>query len=136
MATGHDKKGTPVENWDLFTLAGAGAPRSNANDMLIYVGANLGLIKTNLLQVMQQTHIRMASGTPNDTIGMAWLISSQFGSQIIWHNGGTGGFQTFIGFDEKRKTGVVVLSNSANRIDDLGFHFLDRFPVNEYHREN
>jgi serine-type D-Ala-D-Ala carboxypeptidase/endopeptidase len=135
MATGHDKTGTPVENWDLSTLAGAGALCSSANDMLIYVRANLGLIKTNLLQVMQQTHITLVLGTPHNNIGMAWLISRPLADKIIWHNGGTGGFQTFIGFDEERKIGVVVLSNSANQIDDLGFHFLDsRIPVKEYHK--
>ncbi len=136
MATGHDKKGTPVENWDVSTLAGAGALRSSANDMLIYVGANLGLIKTDLAHVMQQTHIMINSGTPYYNIGMAWLISRRFGNEIIWHNGLTGGFQTFIGFDEKNKTGVIVLSNSTNKINDLGFHFLDsRIPVEEYHKE-
>jgi D-alanyl-D-alanine-carboxypeptidase/D-alanyl-D-alanine-endopeptidase len=46
LAKGYDSKGVPISNWDLPTLAGAGALRSSINDMLIYVEANLGLIKT------------------------------------------------------------------------------------------
>jgi hypothetical protein len=49
------------------------------------------------------------------------------GSEIVWHNGGTGGYRTFAGFDPKAKTGVVVLSNYFPQagVDDLGFHLLD-----------
>lgn len=31
----------------------------------------------------------------------------------MWHNGGTGGFRSFIGFNAKAEKGVVVLSNST-----------------------
>ena len=43
FATGHNRFGEPVRHWDVPTLAGAGALRSTANDMLKYVSANLGL---------------------------------------------------------------------------------------------
>ncbi len=42
-----------------------------------------------------------------------------------WHNGGTGGFRTFAGFDPQTQTGVVVLTNSNTGADDLGFYLLD-----------
>jgi hypothetical protein len=44
---------------------------------------------------------------------------------VVWHNGGTGGYHSFVGFDRKRGVGVVVLSNSTNDIDDIGFHLVD-----------
>jgi hypothetical protein len=43
----------------------------------------------------------------------------------VWHNGGTGGFHSFCGFDPVSRTGVVVLANSTEDIDDIGFHLLD-----------
>lgn len=136
IATGYDKKGLPAENWGLSTLAGAGALRSSTNDMLIYLGANLGLIKTNLTPMMMKSHIQSASGTPDYDIGLGWLLSDPFDThdiQIVWHNGGTGGYSAFIGFEEKKKTGVVILSNSANDVSDIGFHILEsRFPMNMY----
>ena len=33
------------------------------------------------------------------------------GLNIFWHNGGTGGYVSFIGFDPEHQTGVVILSN-------------------------
>jgi len=37
-----------------------------------------------------------------------------FDTEIVWRNGGTGGYRSFIGFDRKKRKGVVVPSNSAN----------------------
>jgi len=46
LANGHNQALKPVPNWDLPTLAGAGALRSTVNDMLKFVAANLGLTKS------------------------------------------------------------------------------------------
>lgn len=54
-------------------------------------------------------------------IGLGWHIRNN----ITWHNGGTGGFRTFAGFDPDKKMAVVVLTNSTTGADDLGFHLLD-----------
>lgn len=48
-----------------------------------------------------------------------------FGSNVWWHNGGTGGYRSFAGVDAERRRGVVVLSNTALSVDDIGFHLLD-----------
>ena len=42
LAIGHDSSLRRVENWDLPTLAGAGALRSTAHDLLNFLAANLG----------------------------------------------------------------------------------------------
>ena len=41
LAPGHDAMGKPTSNWDLPTLAGAGALRSTADEMLTFLRANL-----------------------------------------------------------------------------------------------
>ena len=46
-------------------------------------------------------------------------------SGIIWHNGETGGYRSFIGFTADRRHGVVILSNTAVDLDDLGFATLN-----------
>jgi len=126
LAIGHNESEKPVTNWDLPTLAGAGALRSTVNDMLIFVAANLGLIKSPLDSAIILSHIIRDSTTiPDVDIGMNWLIYKKFGSPIIWHDGGTGGYSTFIGFDENSKKGIVVLSNSVNWVGDIGLHFLN-----------
>lgn len=44
-----------------------------------------------------------------DSVGMTWMIDEQ--NNIIWHNGATSDFNSYIGFTNDKKKGVVVLSN-------------------------
>ncbi|MFH1616571.1 MAG: serine hydrolase [Planctomycetota bacterium] len=125
MAVGYaDSVKTP--NWKFDALAGAGALRSTARDMVKFLRANMGLEKTPLLNAMQNTHVpRVDTDMPNMKIGLAWHILKTDNAEIVWHNGGTGGFRSFIGFVRDRKLGVVVLANSSQSVDDIGFHLLD-----------
>ena len=131
LATGHDLGGRPVANWDLPTLAGAGALRSTANDLLDFLAANMGLGESPLAAALEATHVRQANAGSTDLdIGLGWFILNAAGNQIFWHDGGTGGYRTFAGFDKNRQLGVVVLSNSANSVIDIGLHLLDgAFPL-------
>lgn len=132
LALGHDGDGHVVPNWDLPTLAGAGALRSTAADMLTFLVANLDSTSSPLSRALQQTHgERHATDNPNLKIGLAWHILSRPAGKIVWHNGGTGGYRSFIGFDPARRVGVVVLCNNGNEnVDDIGFHLLDEtFPL-------
>jgi CubicO group peptidase (beta-lactamase class C family) len=134
LAGGHNPALLPVPNWDLPTLAGAGAIRSTVNDMLKFVAANLGLNKSPLLAAMQMAHqSRHDTGVPDLEIGLNWHIFKKFDTVIVWHNGGTGGYHSFIGFDPKARKGVVVLSNSSNDIDDIGRHLLvSQYPLAKF----
>lgn len=126
LAQGHDGNLRPVANWDIPTLAGAGALRSTVNDMLKFVAANLGLTESALSAVLQDAQQPREDHGPGGTrVGLAWLISSKDGVTITWHNGQTGGYHSFVGFDRERRRGVVVLSNASTSIDDIGFHLLE-----------
>ena len=134
LATGHNQTLKPVGNWDLPTLAGAGALRSTVNDMLKFVAANLGLKKSPLLAAMEKAQqSQRETGQADLSIGLNWHILKKFDSEMIWHNGGTGGYHSFIGLDKKNRKGVVVLSNSANDIDDIGRHLLvNQYPIAKF----
>ena len=126
LAIGHSVQLRPVANWDLPTLAGAGALRSTVNDMLTFAEANLGLGESPLREEMAETHqSRRDFSAPGMRIGLGWVIRGGHGRELHWHNGGTGGNRSFLGFDLESRTGVVVLSNSGDSVDDLGFHLLD-----------
>jgi CubicO group peptidase (beta-lactamase class C family) len=127
LATGHDAAFEATPNWNLPTLAGAGALRSTANDMLSFLAAQLGYKKSSLDSAIAQTRSQWISAGTGMEIGLGWLKRPKKDGEIIWHNGGTGGYRSFAGFDLKTKTGVVVLTNVFTQagIDDLGFHFLD-----------
>ncbi len=125
LATGHSKMGQPASNWDLPTLAGAGALRSSVNDMLKFVSANLKLDNASLKTAFETTQSARRDAGSGTKIGLGWHITTRYGSEIIWHNGGTGGYRSFIGFDKKSQRGVVVLTNSENDCDDIGLHLLE-----------
>jgi CubicO group peptidase (beta-lactamase class C family) len=116
------------QNWDIPTLAGAGALRSSANDMIAFLSANLELSETPLHAAMEETHTpRIDTDIPDSRIGLGWITTSpDEGPSYTWHNGGTGGYRTFAGFCTATRTGVVVLTNSGSKSsDDIGMHLLN-----------
>jgi D-alanyl-D-alanine-carboxypeptidase/D-alanyl-D-alanine-endopeptidase len=133
LAIGHDGGLQPVSNWDFGVLAGLGALRSTGDDLLTFLAANLGIGKSPLAAAMaSMLATRRSTGTPNLKIALGWHISRRNGGDIIWHNGGTGGYCSWIGFNPKSRTGVVVLSNTSTAagVDDIGGHLLDpTFPL-------
>lgn len=125
LAMGYSQ-GAQVSNWDIPTLAGAGAIRSSVHDMLIYLAANMGLKKTKSYPAMQLSHQPRHDKAGGGTqVGLGWHISKGAEGDVIWHNGGTGGYRTFAGFVQEMGKGVVVLTNSDKGADDLGFHLLN-----------
>lgn len=112
LAPGHSPDGEAVPNWD-FTdaCASAGAVRSTMPDMLKYLKANMDPGSTPLAEAIALSH--QPAGDPEGTggkIGLCWLLNRQSGA--VWHNGGTGGYRSFLGFFPKQQVGVVVLCNS------------------------
>ena len=57
-------------------------------------------------------------------MGYGWFTDRIDGQEITWHNGGTGGFRSFMGFDRTTGRGVVVLANTDREVDTLGRHLL------------
>lgn len=126
LAKGH--AGTrEVPNWDIPTLAGAGALRSTARDMIVFLKANMGLTETALLPVLQETHrSRAQAGSSRMHIGLGWHLRKGKKGETVWHNGGTGGYRTFAGFLDDGTRGAVVLTNSTGKgMDDIGFNLVD-----------
>jgi CubicO group peptidase (beta-lactamase class C family) len=122
LAPGHDISGNAAKNWDLDALAGAGAIRSTANDMLRYLKANMGIAPSPLAAAMKFAQQPRSDMTKIMRIGLAWMTTNK---GIIWHNGETGGYRSFLGFTADGRRGVVILSNTAADADDLGFATLD-----------
>ena len=128
LARGYDAQGVPTKNWDLPTLAGAGALRSSANDMLRFAAAALGAPGTppavaSALAEAERPR-RDLAGAAKSQIGLNWFTVKPGSIEIVWHNGGTAGYRTFLGLDKAHQRGVVVLA-SGNSADDIGRHALD-----------
>jgi serine-type D-Ala-D-Ala carboxypeptidase/endopeptidase len=133
FAAGHSADMVTAPEWDIPTLAGAGALRSTANDLLLFLAAMMGYTNNPLAEAQKTTlSITRPTGSPFMDSGLGWVIDTRGGGQIIWKNGGTGGYRAFIGYSPQTRIGIVALSNASTGegMDDIGLHLLDsRFPL-------
>ena len=98
-----------------------------------YAPAGLGAwsTATDLAKLVQATMAGTAPGAAaaeprfdagdGERIGYGWFTEAD---GITWHNGGTGGFSTYAGFDRADGRGVVVLSNTDQSVTNLGRELL------------
>lgn len=127
LADGHLPNGKVTAHWTLpVDFAGVGGVRATLDDMVAYTQAQLGLRASPLpLAATQQLQ---ATVGPRRA-AMNWMIASLNGADIVSHEGGTGGFSSFVAFDPARKRGVVILSDTAmtsvGGLGSLGLHLLD-----------
>ena len=125
FATGHHLA-QPVSYWDVPGLAGAGALRSNIKDMAHFLAANMDEGEVPIHALLSQCHQQQYSPTPGFAVGLGWMLSTSNQTELVWHNGGTGGFRSYIGFNPKLKKGIVILSNSTEDWpDEFGLLVLD-----------
>ncbi|HXY33383.1 MAG TPA: serine hydrolase, partial [Planctomycetaceae bacterium] len=112
FAPGHTEDGRPAANWDLPVLAGAGAVRSTANDMLLLAAANLAPPKNKLGEALELawTIQRKPLQKGEPPLGLGWLVMRD-GTR--WHNGQTGGYHSMILMNRKNKSSVILLTNTA-----------------------
>jgi CubicO group peptidase (beta-lactamase class C family) len=122
LTHGYDEQGNPTGYWDFAALAGAGALRSTAVDLLVFAGAQLGNQKGNLGDAIRLTHQVTFTGTAK--LGLAWHLISPGRDELLFHNGGTAGYRTFLAVNPKNKTAVVLLSNSAMGPDETGIELM------------
>lgn len=96
----------------------AGAIISDIEDMALYLSYYMNPEHTYISDtyselksinannpMYEKLNIRM------DKIGMTWLIDEK--NNIIWHNGGTSNFNSYIAFNKDKDIGVVVLGNTS-----------------------
>ncbi len=95
----------------------AGALTSNIFDMLSYAQMQLESepyfsdCHKSLKAINASTEDYKTMGIHMDEIGMSWIMDEENG--IIWHNGGTGAYNCYLGFRPETGMAVVVLSNLA-----------------------
>jgi serine-type D-Ala-D-Ala carboxypeptidase/endopeptidase len=126
FADGHNRRGDSVPHWHLGALAGAGELRSTVNDLLRFLELQLAPPLMHLARAARTTHARRATrGRLEQALGWVCLPLRGDSRRMLWHNGGTGGFRSFLGFVLDTGVGVVVLSNSARSVDAIGFRILE-----------
>ena len=114
--------GADMPNWSGFdALAGAGALVSTAADLLRFVDANLTAEAP--LSSLAAVRRPQAGGET----GLGWHIRElDDGTPIYWHNGGTGGYASFLALRPDTRRGVVVLTTSTayDAVTEAGFRLI------------
>ncbi|RUO43406.1 serine hydrolase domain-containing protein [Idiomarina aquatica] len=111
--------GKPVPHWHFDAMAGAGAVVSTLDDMVRYVQAVMRPAEQHRELVQQLLKPRETLGE-NSQQALGWLIDQQDGQQLIWHNGQTAGFASFVGFNDKGTRAVVILNSRARSVTEMG----------------
>jgi len=105
---------TAVKPWRLTALAGAGALRSTAADLVRFAQALMSPGDTPLQQAWTLAR-QPRTDMDGEKIGLAIMIGKRNGAVNYWHNGGTGGFRSALDFSPEAGHAVVVLINSDAR---------------------
>ena len=126
LAQGHDLALRSRLLWDFLpALQGAGAARSDINDMTLFLKACLGLVHTPLSGLFARLlETRRPTNVTGTDAGLGWFISSHEQDEIAWKSGLTGGFNTFVGFSTRRRRGALVVSNFLWEPLDVGTSYM------------
>lgn len=118
-------------------LLGASGLRSTANDLLDFLQAELGQVRTPLAPALSDmTKTRRSTDFLEISSAIGWRIVLLHGTEIVWQAGQGPGYRAFLGYSPQLHAGVVVLSNSSNGIEDIGLHILDpQTPLRKLRRE-
>lgn len=113
LAHGYTASGLPAAAWTLGGASPAGAIRSTAHDLCIWLQAT-----------SEGTAPGAKAAKPrgdfdeSDRIGWAWFTTTDRSPNLTWHNGGTGGYRSYLGFDAETRQGIIVLADAAISVDD------------------
>src|SRR5918992_526154 len=125
MTVGHDERGFPAQYRGWAELPAMGALRSNAEDLLRFLAANVGPPDSHLERVMRIAHEPRNKVGLNADIGLNWQIMKYGSKKIVGHGGATQGFRAFVGFDPDARVGAVILANYPAATADFVLHLIN-----------
>src|SRR5690606_12015914 len=108
LVKGQNPNGEITSNWDWDVLLGAGGILSTTEDLAKFAEAEfnpknkeLALTRTPTFDINEKMKI-----------GLGWhLLKSESEKNLVWHNGGTGGYSSSMTLNTDDKTAVIILSN-------------------------
>jgi serine-type D-Ala-D-Ala carboxypeptidase/endopeptidase len=128
LAIGHDASSARAAPFTFPILAPAGGLVSSTNDLLRFLAVALRYQDSPLapaLTASLDATWPMATGRAQ---ALGWVVEDE----LIYHDGGTLGYASSLAWDQNRRVGVVILSNSVVSVGDISRHLLRRDrPLNE-----
>ncbi len=125
LLEGRSRRGTPRPPLR-DCMPAAGAVRSSASDLLLFLGACLSRRQDVLGEALALAQQPRAKISRSLSVGLGWLILRRRGRPpVVWHNGGTWGFRSFAALVPDQELAIVALSNTTRSVDRLGFGVID-----------
>jgi CubicO group peptidase (beta-lactamase class C family) len=121
----YNKEGQEVIPWSFDAFGPAGGLKSTLEDLLKFANAQFKMPQTPLENAMANTRLFTFFLPPDTDLGLAWHMNLIDDLTVYWHNGGTAGSSSYLALSPDKKSGVVILSNSAISADDKGKAILD-----------
>ena len=128
LVKGLKPNGKTTSNWDFDVLAGAGAILSTVEDLSKFALAQLDNANNELTLTQKPTF----KVNDNMQVGLGWhILKTKNDGELIWHNGGTGGYRSSMALDLDNNNGVIILSNvssynkKSENIDQLCFELIE-----------
>ena len=102
-----------------YNVGGAGDINSNIEDMAHWVRLHLAngsfegqpLVSPENLAVTRTPKVAINDKT---AYALGWILSQTPNGNLVWHNGGTYGFGSYVGLEFDKHIGVIVLTNQSN----------------------
>jgi CubicO group peptidase (beta-lactamase class C family) len=105
--------GKPADYWHFDCMAGAGAIKSTATDILKYLDAHIEYKNEKFSAVVRKITAPVKSVTPAMQICYGWHTFEDLKHRVFWHNGGTYGFSTFAAFEPHSRISIVLAVNAT-----------------------
>ena len=128
---GYNPKTKAMGNLDYedSLMSPAGAISSTAEDLLEFALENIHAEKPYLSlcheKQVESKHLNM---------GLGWILP-QRRSSVLFHNGSTDAFSSFIAIDTDKKVATVALCNTACLLDEIGFNVFTNLQRKYYTEE-
>lgn len=121
--------GKPVTTWR-FTDAfdGAGALWGSVSDLVRLVQAYLGTHEHALRHELAADLAPVREDAGAARVTRVWHVAHANDKPIYWHNGGTAGFHSFVGFRPDEKRGVAILVSGDADPTEVGLQSLGATP--------
>jgi CubicO group peptidase (beta-lactamase class C family) len=114
--------GSRGDHWTLNAFESAGALRGTLLDGVAFLQASMSacqgedLVSRANCRAQQPTGMAVRDG---EEMGIGWVRTQGEEGVAIWHNGGTGGYSSFLGFNPETQIGLVFLYNVSDAPGDL-----------------
>ena len=123
-AAGHNDQLLPTPDWHLPAFLAAGALHSTVPDLLRFANAVLDTTRGPLAKAIAFAIVPRRQYNATDSVGLAWHHTHVDGNDVVWHNGGTGGYRSFLAVAIATGRAVVVLTNANVSMDGIAISLL------------